>query len=903
MDFIYQKLGWQLVHRHSLPGRAARRRPIDGLHLSGFTRRFASNHFPGGIYHHQYESIRRFLEGDHVCLTTGTASGKSAVFYFSGLETLIRDPEARVLAIYPLKALGTEQEERWKHAVHAAGLKFGVGRIDGSVRTEDRLAILRANRIVIATPDVLHAWMLFHLDDPAIRRFLARLRLIIVDEVHTYSGVFGSNAAFLFRRIAHACALLGGGYRYLAASATIQEPGRHLEQLFGMPFALVGPELDSSPKHPVDIDMVIPRSSGDFLSEVTALLRCLAAEGGTRFLAFVDSRKQTEMISSILARGSTSEDSGITDPPEDAPQEEVAAAAEDHDTGELFDPLEHLHILPYRAGYEERDRQTIQRRLATGRLRGVVSTSALELGIDIPDLDVAVLVGVPSSHTSFYQRIGRIGRHRRGRVILIHSGSVLDNSVFRHPEDLMARPLAEGALYLENHRIQYIHALCLARPGGEHDAASGCSDPETGTFTLTERVTWPHGFAALCELERLGQVPRELQQMKMEAGDQPNYVFPLRDVETQFRVQSIQSPNRDPLGQLSHAQALREAYPGAVYYYATRPYRVVSIRMSQKVIQVRPESRYFTTPIQRPTLVFPMLSEETVYSGKRYGHLIAVESDLQIDEAVTGLKERRGSKEIKVEYPLSPWSEITGVHFDRKRFHRLYFTTGVVLSHPCFDADGVKMDTLASLLYEAFFMVLPFERRDVGIAVDKHRTHLPDIPSGSRFICLHDQTYGSLRLSGRLLERDVLSKVVRQMIHLTQVWPGLEVNSPTQAALNTLLGDVSQEPAVYSPGSQGLSRLRADPSAEGQASHRRIIRPGSRGIALQNENELFEVTSVFFSPKTGLTYKGFYPERVREQQQGVQVLWPVNAIGEIPGVTEFAWYDEETGDIMDEVPL
>jgi DEAD/DEAH box helicase domain-containing protein len=876
LDAFYEKSGWTVVHRHSQPGRPAQRFSIEGLNVSQSTRQYIETAFSQGVYRHQSEAFSQFISGENVCLTTGTASGKSALFFFAGIEVLAREPHSTVLAIYPMKALGVEQESRWKAALETSGLDVLIGRIDGSVRQEARNRILRDCRVVIVTPDVLHAWFLFHLEDASIRRFLRNLRLMVVDEVHSYTGVFGSNAAFLFRRLAHVVEQLGGHYRYVCASATIREPHQHLVKLFGVPFSLVGPEMDSSPKHPVYIEMVNVSGTTDFLSEVSALLRYLSTETSNRFIAFVDSRKQTEMISSILARGESGE--------------------EQLDQQEFFDPLERLDILPYRAGYEEHDRDVIQRRLTKGRVRGVVSTSALELGMDIPDLDVAVLVGVPASSTSFYQRIGRIGRHRPGRVIVINSGSVYDSAVFRHPEQLINRPLAESALYLENRRIQYIHALCLARIGGEHDLANSHRDTESTPITLSNRIDWPDGFAELCHQERIGQVPRDLQTMKMEAGDQPNHVFPLRDVETQFKVQLVQGPHREPLGSLSHAQVLREAYPGAVYYYATRPYRVYRILMNQRMIQVRPESRYFTTPMQRPTVVYPSFGEETVYNALRFGRVIGIESDLQIDESVIGVKERRGPKELSAQYPFTQQSGLSGVYYDRNRFNRLYFTTGVVLSHPAFNLEGVQVEVLANLLYEAFFMVVPFERRDVGIAIDKHRMDIVDITKGSRFICLYDQTYGSLRLSGRLLEDGVFTKVVRQMMELAEVSTDTEITPSTMEALRALVVDATAKPEPYSM----FSESNASHSENG--TRKRVIKPGSRGIALHSENELFEVERVFFSPKHGkLAYKGRYLDRSADG--GVAVIWPIDAIEEIPGVTEFAWYDEETGDLLEEVSV
>jgi DEAD/DEAH box helicase domain-containing protein len=159
----------------------------------------------------------------------------------------------------------------------------------------------------------------------------------------------------------------------------------------------------------------------------------------SRFIVFVDSRKQTEQIASILARSTTV----ATDESDD-----VQATA-------AVDPLVSASVLPYRSGYEEADRRIIEQRLARGDLRGVISTSALELGIDVKHLDLAVLVGVPRSSTSFQQRIGRVGRSSPGTVVVVNSGEIYDEAVFRKPESLLNRPPAEGALYLENARIQF----------------------------------------------------------------------------------------------------------------------------------------------------------------------------------------------------------------------------------------------------------------------------------------------------------------------------------------------------------------------------------------------------------------------------------------------------------------
>jgi DEAD/DEAH box helicase domain-containing protein len=524
--------------------------------------------------------------------------------------------------------------------------------------------------------------------------------------------------------------MLGTRARYVCASATISEPRSHLRKLFGLDFTLVRTEVDTSPKYEVDIHLATPPKTTDLMSEVSKYLHHLATQTSTRFIAFVDSRKQAELISSIVARSD-----------DNVKEEDGSHAASGH--------LAKLDVLPYRAGYEERDRDAIQDRLSRGTLKGVVSTSALELGMDIPHLDTAVLVGVPRSSTSLHQRIGRIGRHSGGGVVVLNTGDVYNEAVFADPKSLLSRPLAEGALYLENSRIQYIHALCLARDGGEHDricSALGVS----GKQPFWSLVSWPEGFVEACESERLGEISVDLQSMKAESGDDPNHVFPLRDVESQFKVELRQGPERRSLGSLSHGQLMREAYPGAVYYYTTQTFRVSWVHFHSKVVQVRREKRYTTKPQKLPTLVFPNLTDDNVHRSRKYSDLIVAECNLQVRESVSGFKERRGSSEFICDYPTD-FSD-TGVRFDLPRFTRNYFTTGVVITHPALDREGVEREALAALLYEAFFIQIPFERQDINFAADAHRAQRGPINEGSNFVAIYDQTYGSLRLTSRIMD-------------------------------------------------------------------------------------------------------------------------------------------------------
>ena len=310
MDFreFFESKQWNLVDVLTTQPRAAELLPVDDLPLAPVTRAFLERSFPSGIYRHQKAALSHALNSDNVCLVTGTASGKSLVFQSAAVDLLSQDPDARVMAIYPMKALGNEQRERWQQTLGSAGLaaenelETYVGRIDGNVPPGFRLGILERSRVVVFTPDIIHAWLFSNLNQPAVINFLRQVRLIVVDEVHAYSGVFGSNAAFLFRRLQHLLSLLGARPQFICASATIARPAEHLRSLFGLDFNLVGPDQDTSPRFPLEVFLAEPPGSDRFLDEVVSLLEYLTNQSGSRFIAFVDSRKQVELISSILSR-------------------------------------------------------------------------------------------------------------------------------------------------------------------------------------------------------------------------------------------------------------------------------------------------------------------------------------------------------------------------------------------------------------------------------------------------------------------------------------------------------------------------------------------------------------------------------------------------------------------------
>ena len=861
-EFLSSK-NWSLKDTIPVAGRTGEFIRYDDLPLSAASHQFLAGRFPVGIYRHQHEALRLLLDGINVCLCTSTGSGKSMPSYAHALHLLSTSPKNRVLAIYPLKALGTEQTSRWKEALsNLAPNSDVVGRIDGSIPVRDRIALLRKHRIIVMTPDVIHAWLLPNVAEREVKAFLAGLSLVMVDEVHEYAGVFGSNAAFLFRRLRHLLDLCGARPRFLAASATIADPGRHLMDLIGVPFEVINGNSDTSPRHPLDIHFLQPPQGSDLIKSLTEMLGFIADKTDHRFLAFVNSRKMAEQVAAATARGSSktlSRNSLVPD----------------------------FSVLPYRAGYEEADRKAIQDRLANGSLSGVISTSALELGIDIPSLTMGILVGVPPSSTSFHQRIGRIGRHQPGEILVVNAGDLPSEDIFRDPSSLFRMPPVQSTLYLGNDRLQYIHTLCIARQGGEHDQLAGTSDGEV-LGGIGTAVDWPEGFLEMCQNERAGNVPVELRSMKLEAGQDPNLIFPLRDAEMQFQVVRRFHGVEERLGCLSHAQVMREAYPGAIYRYITRPFRVIRVRMSDRKVEVREERKqYFTRPINLPTNIYPDFTSSEMQSPRAYRDLIVGEFDLQVRETIAGFKERRGSNEESRTYPLNGES---GLYYDKQRFSRNFFTTGVLITHPALNAPGVRVDILSNLLFEAFLMLVPLEKSDVQFGADKYRQNFGPFCAAQRFVAIYDQTYGSLRLSSRLLNEDILRRVLAKAMELALSGSVEEMTDETLVAIRLM-----NKACKHSP-----EELCCAPLGKPGVDQKRFIQvicPKSKAADVDNDLEEFLVDGVFFSPvSNGLMYRAV-PTRPRTGTAVVIRSIPINRLREIPGVTRFALYDLEMGEL------
>ena len=505
------------------------------------------------LYSHQLEALEAAARGN-VIVTSGTASGKSLSFNLPVLDELVRDPARRALYLYPTKALAQDQARKLS-ALGLRQLRHAI--YDGDTPREDRPAIRRRSNLILTNPDMLNVGILPH--HQGWGEVLANLGWVVVDEAHTYRGVFGSHVANVLRRLRRVASVYGAEPRFVLASATIANPVELAERLVGEPFLLV--DDDGAPRAGRRIGMwnppVIDRHSmtrRSVLSEAAELLVDLVTEG-LRTICFLRSRRGIELILRFSRLR----------------LEELGAA--------------HLaqRIAPYRAGYTPQQRREIEARLAAGELLAVVATDALELGIDIGELDAAVCVTFPGTVASLRQMWGRAGRRSEGVALYVAGEDALDQFFCRHPGEFLERPVEAAILDHENERIQLAHLLAAAYERPLSDA-----DAEVFGERWRERAD---ALVSLGELRR-GRDARYLPRgPRFPAGD-----ISLRSA-TPDSVAIVERGSGELLGTVEAERAFTTVHPGAVYLHLGRSYEVRELDIeARRAVVERFDGDWYTQP-------------------------------------------------------------------------------------------------------------------------------------------------------------------------------------------------------------------------------------------------------------------------------------------------------------------
>ncbi len=541
------------------------------------------------LWGHQAEALESFYESTTM-VTTGTASGKSMCFQLPTLEVLARDATARALYLYPSKALAQDQAR----ALHAFGhprVKLAI--YDGDTPREQRRELRRSSNLILTNPDMLHVGILPN--HRSWERFFAGLAVVVIDEAHVYRGVFGSHVANVLRRLRRICEFYGTSPRFLLASATVANPDELATRLTGLEDVRVI-SRDGSPgtqrsiamwNPPVTDPKTMERRSA--LAEAADLLAELVIEGA-RTIVFIKSRKAVELMATF-----------------------AAAELKRRGHADLA-----ARIAPYRAGYTPAQRRELEGRLVSGELLGVVSTDALELGIDIGALDAAICVTFPGTVASLKQMWGRAGRRGRGLAVYVAGEDALDQFFCRHPDEFLERPVEAAILDHENEQLYATHLLCAAHEAPLEDADAAVLGPR-----WREMASVLVGIGELRERPDGTFVPRR-------ADEYPAGGVSLRSAGLD-PVKIIEADSGEVIGTVDAGPAPSTVHQGAIYLHGGRSFEVESLAWEDRVAFVSEADRpWYTQPKRETDTSIERVLEERTALGVRlcFGTVVVTEQVL-----------------------------------------------------------------------------------------------------------------------------------------------------------------------------------------------------------------------------------------------------------------------------------
>ncbi|OGV71203.1 MAG: hypothetical protein A3K19_11720 [Lentisphaerae bacterium RIFOXYB12_FULL_65_16] len=548
----------QIVHVHEDPARAAELIEPARLglpHYAELLRRIGI----AQLYSHQAQALRLIAEGRDVAVATGTASGKSLCYALPILATAQADREARALLLFPTKALCQDQFRHFSELQEKTGLADRLaGVLDGDTPSPLRRRLRDRGSVVFSNPDMVHTALM-----PQHARwaeFLAQLRFLVLDELHIYSGLFGSNMALLLNRFLRICRHYGSRPQIIACSATIANPAELAQHLTGGAVALV--DHDGSPRgrrqyvlwNPPRLRETPYRSRRSANVEAHELMAALVALG-VPTITFSKARVTAELIHRYVT-------------------ERLLTVA----------PGQVSKVTPYRGGYRPEDRREIERRLFAGELLGVSTTPALELGIDVGGLDAAILVGYPGTLASFFQQAGRAGRSGRDALaILIGLDTSINQFILAHPGYLFGRCIERAVIEPENPFVLLGHLRCAA-----HELA--VAESELRTFgphaELVARI-----LVENLKLRKIGD------RWYYAAAEVPQHEVSLRGY-SDANVLIQDADTGEVLGEVDRYDAEPIVHPEAIYMHRGDTYRVLELDLDRNLAHVRREEvDYYTQPL------------------------------------------------------------------------------------------------------------------------------------------------------------------------------------------------------------------------------------------------------------------------------------------------------------------
>jgi len=734
----------QIVHVRALPERPAVFADVPGG-LRPVIRESLAKQGILHLYSHQADAIDRVRRGRNVVVVTGTASGKTLCYNIPVIETLLADPMATMLFVYPTKALAQDQLRAIGRFLDPEkGVDFLAGVYDGDTPPNLRRKLRDGANVILTNPDMLHQGILPQ--HARWNRFFTHLKYVVIDEVHAYRGVFGSHLANVVRRLGRICRHYGSSPQFICSSATIGNPKEHAEAVTGREMDLI--TSDGSPRGPKQFVLWNPpaldaaargrtpgaksadasraesagapavkgagsdwRVGGDRRSalwEAVQLMSNLVQEG-VQTIAFVQTRLAAEMIFKNCR--------------------------------DLLRPVSRRlaqSIHAYRGGYLPEERREIERRLVNKEILGVASTSALELGIDIGSLDACILVGYPGTIAGLWQRAGRAGRGRDEAVVfLVGQNSPIDQYLMVHSEYLFAQNPEQAVVDPDNPHIAIGHIKCAIQE-------LPMADEEAAAFGPYAQV-----ILQLLEEEELAR--RIEGRWYWASSEYPAAQTNLRNISGVVYTIQDEAEGEHVIGTMDEISALSQLHSHAVYLHGAETYFVNRLDLEQKIAHVeRRDLDYYTQSVQVSQIRIDETEEEKEWLGAMlgFGEVTVTTSIPMFKKIRFHSRDSLGFEELElppqtletVAMWFVPPPDVVADMLERKL------------------VVGEALIGVANVLVEVAPIFVMCDTQDIGTVVDASCI-------GRDALFLHDRYPGGMGYARRCLERmDEMMRTIRSVI-------------------------------------------------------------------------------------------------------------------------------------------
>lgn len=684
------------------------------------------------LYIHQAETFCEAVNGKNIVITTPTASGKSLCFYLPVIQEILQNPVTRAIFVYPTKALAADQYRALKPWIEYFGeYRLSAGVYDGDTPPDERKRIRERANIILTNPDMLNGSMLPNHSKYGFDFIFANLKYIVLDELHVYRGAFGSHLANVFRRLSRLCRYYHSDPHFLCSSATIANPVELAEKICGKTFTCISKSGAGmaertycliQPPEKLDRDGN-PYGKESVISVAADLLPQLMEEKES-FLAFAKSRKNVEIL--VKETRDHLENSGFLG---SARKEEISG---------------------YRGGYTPKERKDIEKRMISGELTGLVSTNALELGIDIGKINTTVLVGYPGTRASFWQQTGRAGRGKgKCTNYLILANLPMDQYIALEPEWLFDSSSENAIVDPDNLLIELAHIRAAAAelPLSLDD---GALFPDLGeTIPVLLRVE---------EVRSLGGC------FVWSGGLYPAGEFSMRNID-QNKYQLLNKETGKNITEMDEEQAFHEIHEGAVYMHDGEFYQVVHMNLESKIVEAVPfHGNYYTVPGCETNIriIHRQKKQEWKRTELSFG-------DVNIADFVYMYKKMQfhNHQNLGFEQLRKPLTKNYDTEAAWIKLPENVVTMYRNLLQPDKQGYYVRNNHFEGLMFalkNAALMVTMTESADLGVAVSSNALELAGSTEEEVYLYFYDCYVGGLGFAEKIY--DLIPKVVEQAVRM-----------------------------------------------------------------------------------------------------------------------------------------